>query len=163
MLLGANIFGGQAQRAISDIDIGETFAAAQDRLRRALQDNRFGAAFMRGATRFGTEFDQRGLGAFGLDLPGGRLTPLPRIPAMPGWVWPQFAAATGAAQFPAAAIGTAQFAAAIGAQYPAGATFYVPPPQVEVNVYGSATPEEVGKAVTDKLREEQARLGIRPR
>ena len=34
---------------------------------------------------------------------------------------------------------------------------------VEVNVYGSATSEEVGKAVTDKLREEQARLGIRPR
>ena len=49
------------------------------------------------------------------------------------------------------------------AQYPAGATIYVPSPQVEVNVYGSATPEEVGKAVTDKLREEQARLGIRPR
>ena len=170
MFLGAKIFGRQAQRAISGIDIGETFAAAQDRLRNALQSNRFGAAFMRGARRFGEEFDRFPFRAFGLDLPGGRLTPLPRIPAMPGWVWPQFAAATGAAQVapaPAAApTGTdwSRFMAQPPiAQYPAGATIYVPSPQVEVNVYGSATPEEVGKAVTDKLREEQARLGIRPR
>ena len=56
----------------------------KDRLRRALQDNRFGAAFMRGARRFGEEFDRYPFRAFGLDLPGGRLTPLPRIPAMPG-------------------------------------------------------------------------------
>lgn len=159
----AATLGERAQRAIRDIDLSDAFAVAHARLSRALQDNRFGAAFLRGARRFGEEFDRSSFRAFGLGLPGGRLTPLPRIPPMPGWVWPQFEAATGGAQFPAAAIGTAQFAAAIGSQYPAGATFYVPPPQVEVNVYGSATPEEVGKAVADKLREEQARLGIRPR
>jgi len=163
MQRGAKSFVRNVQNAISSINLDEAFAAAHDRLRIALRASRFGWAFWRGAYHFGTEFDQRGLGAFGLDLPGGSLTPFPRIPPMPGWVWPQFEAATGGAQFPPAATGAAQFAAALGSRYPAGATFYVPPPQVEVNVYGPATPEEVGKAVTDKLREEQARLGIRPR